>query len=175
MVAKNDPAVTIRDGEFTISRVFDAPRELVWKALTEVERLKQWWGPKGFTVKTAEVDLRPGGTFLYCLVAPEGFEMWGKWTYREIVAPERLVIVSSFSDGKGNPIRHPMEPTWPLRMLGTSTLTERDGKTTLTIATSAYEATEDERKTFEAGFDSMADGFNGTFDELADYLASAKA
>jgi uncharacterized protein YndB with AHSA1/START domain len=60
-------------------------------------------------------------------------------------------------------------------MLGTSTLTERDGKTTLTIATSAYEATEEEHKTFEAGFDGMADGFNGTFDELADYLAKAKA
>jgi uncharacterized protein YndB with AHSA1/START domain len=76
MATRNDAASSTR--EFTTSRVFDAPRELVWKALTEPERLKRWWGPKGFTVKSAEVDLRPGGSFLYCLQGPGGgFEMWG--------------------------------------------------------------------------------------------------
>lgn len=172
MATRNDAASSTR--EFTTSRVFDAPRELVWKALTEPERLKQWWGPKGFTVKSAEVDLRPGGSFLYCLQGPGGgFEMWGKWVYREIVSPERLVMVTSFADEKGNTVPNPMEPTWPLELVGTMTLSERDGKTTLACSMSAEDATDAERERFEAGFDGMEGGFTGTLDKLADYLAKA--
>ena len=90
--------------EFVISRTFDAPRELVWKAFTEREHLMQWFGPKGFKMLAGTVDLRPGGTFHYGMQAPDGKTMWGKWIFREIVPPERLVTVVSFSDEQGGEI-----------------------------------------------------------------------
>ncbi len=157
--------------EFAISRVFDAPRERVWKAFTEVERLIQWWGPKGFTMDTAKLDLRPGGMFHYCMRAPNGLEMWGKFVYREVAAPEKLVFVNSFSDEKGDSTRNPFSPAWPIEVLNTMTLSERDGKTTLTLSGGPINATEEERKTFDASHDSMRQGFGGTFDQLAEYLA----
>jgi uncharacterized protein YndB with AHSA1/START domain len=161
--------------DFVISREFDAPRDLVFKAWTEPERLAQWWGPKGFTMKSANVDLRPGGMFLYGMVAPDGSEMWGKFVYREITPPERMVFIVSFSDENGGTTRHPMAPTWPLQMINTLTLTERDGKTTLTLRGGAYEATEEERATYKAGHASMQGGFSGTFDQLETYLAKARS
>jgi len=159
--------------EFVITRVFDAPRERVWKAFTESERLMHWWGPKGFTMQVAKLDLRPGGVFHYGMRSPDGRDMWGRFVYREIVAPARLVCVVSFTDEGGNPVRHPMSPTWPLEVLNTMTLSEHDGKTTLTVHGVPINATEEERKTFEAGRDSMKQGFTGTLDQLADYLAKA--
>jgi uncharacterized protein YndB with AHSA1/START domain len=159
-------------GEFVISRVFDAPRELVWKAFTEPERMEQWWGPKGMRVHVAKLELRPGGTFLYSMRAPDGKDWWGKWVYREITAPEKLVTVVSFTDESGNPVRHPLSPAWPLEVLSTATFTDQAGKTLLTVRSAAINATEEERKTFEAGFKGMEQGFTGTWDKLAEYLAS---
>jgi uncharacterized protein YndB with AHSA1/START domain len=156
---------------FVISRVFDAPRDLVWKAHSELEGLKQWWGPKGFTWVAGTLDFRPGGMFHYGLRSPNGQEMWGRFVYREIVKPERIVSVSSFSDEKGGLTRHFLSPEWPLEMLNTATFSEADGKTTLTVSSVAVNATAHERKTFEDGFKSMEGGFTGTFDQLAAYLA----
>jgi uncharacterized protein YndB with AHSA1/START domain len=133
--------------------------------------LMQWWGPKGYTMLACKVDLRPGGVFHYGMRSPDGRAMWGKWVYREIVPPERLVTVVSFTDAEGNLLRHPMSPTWPLELLHTMTLSERDGKTTLTVDGVPTNATEEERKTFLAGRNSMEAGFNGTLDQLAAYLA----
>ena len=158
--------------ELVVTRVFDAPRELVWKALTEPERLERWWGPKGFTSRVHKLDLRPGGTFLYSQRAPDGREMWGKWVYREIVAPEHLVVVSSFTDEKGNPARNPFDPNWPLEMLTESTFTEHQGRTTITIRMMPINATDAERKTFEGGRNSMEQGFASTFEKLDQYLAT---
>lgn len=156
--------------EFVIKRVFDAPRELVWKAFTESQHLKHWWGPKGFKMLTCSIDLRPDGVFHYGMQAPNGSEMWGKWVFREIVPPEKLVIVISFSDKNGGMTRHPFASDWPLQMLGTSTFTAQDGKTLLTTRTVALNPTEIERQTFEAGFDGMEQGFSGTWDQLEAYL-----
>lgn len=161
-----------KPAEFSITRVFDAPRERVWKAFTESERLMRWWGPKGFTMQVAKLDLRPGGVFHYGMRSPDGHAMWGKFVYREIVAPERLVFVVSFTDEKGNLKRHPMSPTWPLEVLNTMTLSEQDGKTTLTLRGIPINETEEERKTFEGGHKSMQQGFKGTLDQLTDYLAN---
>jgi uncharacterized protein YndB with AHSA1/START domain len=158
---------------FAITRVFDAPRELVFKALTESDRLAQWWGPKGFTWVSATLDLRPGGVFHYCMRAPNGQEMWGKFVYREIVAPERIVFVNSFADEKGNTIRHFASPTWPLEVLNVLTLAEHDGKTMLTMKGHPINATEMERKTFDDAHKSLERGFGGTLDQLAEYLAKA--
>lgn len=160
-----------QDKHFVISRVFDAPRDIVWKAHTEAKHLKHWWGPKGFTVTHAQVDLRPGGLFHYCLQMPDGSEMWGKWVFREIVPPEKLVVIASFSDKDGGTTHHPMSPTWPLEMLSAMTLTEEGNRTRVTIDWIPQNASEIERKTFAEGHDSMRQGFTGTFDQLAAYLA----
>ncbi len=156
--------------ELVIERIFDAPRELVWKAWTEPERLMHWWGPKGFTMSVAKMDFRPGGVFHYGMRSPNGHDMWGKFVYREIAAPERIVFINSFSDEKGNLTRNPMSPTWPLEVLNTLTLSEYEGKTRLTIRGSPYSATDIERKTFNEAQASMQQGSSGTFDQLADYL-----
>jgi len=132
-------------------------------------------GPKGFTARIANVDLRPGGLFHYFLESPEGYEMWGKWVFREINPPERIVCISSFSDERGGTSRHPLHKQWPLEMLSTMTLTEQDGKTTVTVRWAAVSPTDMERETFETGFDSMEEGFTGTFDQLEAYLARAQA
>jgi uncharacterized protein YndB with AHSA1/START domain len=174
MAEKNELPNEMADREFVITRIFDAPRELVFKALTEPARLAHWWGPKGFEMRTCKVDLRPGGLFHYSMAAPNGFEMWGKFVYREIVKPERIVFVNSFSDEAGGITRHPMSPAWPQEVLNVLTLTEQNGKTTVTLRGGPINATEEERKIFAEGFASMQQGFSGTFDQLDAYLATAQ-
>jgi uncharacterized protein YndB with AHSA1/START domain len=158
---------------FTISRAFNVSRDRLWKAWTEREQLMQWFGPKGFTMPVAKMDLRPGGTFLYCLQSADGHRMWGRFSYREIIPPEKIVLVNSFSDEKGGITRHPMSATWPLEMLSTFTLTEQKGKTTATVEWVPINATDEERKTFDTSHDGMKAGWSGTFDQLAAYLAKS--
>jgi uncharacterized protein YndB with AHSA1/START domain len=160
--------------EFVITRVFDAPRDLVWKVHTDCAHLKHWWGPKGFKVTSCKIDLRPGGIFHYRLQSANGQEMWGKFVYREIEAPRRLVFVVSFSDEQGGATRHPMSPNWPLEMLSILTFSEQGNKTTVTLRWSPLHATEEERQVFASGFESMRQGWTGTLDQLADYLAKSQ-
>ncbi len=157
---------------FVITRVFDAPRERVWRAFTEAGHLTNWWGPKGFGMHVAALDLRLGGTFHYRMTSPHGHEMWGKFVYEEIVPPVRIVFVVSFTDDTLKPVRHPMSATWPLEVINTLTLTEEDGRTTLTISGGPINATEEEVVTFLGGRESMEKGFAGTLDNLEEYLAS---
>ena len=119
--------------------------------------------------------LKPGGLFHYGMQAPDGSEMWGKWVFREIVKPERLVFVSSFSDKDAGLARHPMAPTWPIEMLGTATFIDKGGKTLLINRAVALNASSEERATFEGNFDSMKQGWGGTWDQLAAYLATLQA
>ena len=165
---------TVPSKEFLITRTLDAPRQLVWETFTQPEHLKHWWGPVGMTLNIARFELRPGGTFLYSMKTPDGHEMFGKWLFREIVAPEKLAFLVSFCDRQGNPVRHPMAPTWPLKMLGIMMLADQGSKTLLTNSTVAYEANAEDVKTFEAGFDSMKQGFGGTYDQLSAYLAKVQ-
>jgi len=169
---KNRSATEPEKGEFVISRIFDAPRELVFKAQAESERLERWWGAKGFTTRVIKLDFCPGGVFHYSMRTPDGHEMWGKFVYREILAPERIVFINSFADKEGNTIQAPFSQTWPLEVLNTLTFSEHAGKTTLTIRSVPYKATKEERETFETGLDSMRQGFNGSLERLADHLAS---
>jgi predicted 3-demethylubiquinone-9 3-methyltransferase (glyoxalase superfamily)/uncharacterized protein YndB with AHSA1/START domain len=158
---------------FKVQRTFDAPRDLVFKAWTEQDRLAKWWGPKGFTLQTSTLDPRPGGIFHYCMRSPEGMEMWGKFTYREVSAPKKLVFTNSFADAAGNPVQAPFSPNWPLEVYSTVTFTEDQGKTTVTFESYPINATELQQKTFEEGCESMEQGFAGTFDQLDAYLAGA--
>jgi uncharacterized protein YndB with AHSA1/START domain len=158
--------------EIVIVRDFAAPREQVFAAWTQIEHLKQWWGPSGFTVGAAVLDLRPGGTFHYQLRAPGG-EMWGKFVFREVRPPERLVWVNSFSDPEGTTARHAGHMDWPLEMLVEVTFLENDGGTTLTLRSSPLNASDSERKTFREGHDSMRGGWRGTLDQLGQHLGGA--
>jgi uncharacterized protein YndB with AHSA1/START domain len=175
MTEKNSPSQSADVGEFVISRTFDAPRSLVFKAWTDPEHLMKWWGPKGLTMLSSKLDLRPGGVFLYGMRTPDGRDMWGKWVFREIVTPQRLVFVVSFADADGNPIRHPMSASWPLEVLSTLTFAEQDGQTRLTMIGVPLNAEEIERQTFIFGRTSMSQGWKGTLDQLDDYLAKASA
>ena len=87
-----------------VSRVFDAPRELVWKAWTDPKYVMQWWGPKGFTSPRCEIDFRVGGKFLFCMRTPDGQEGYNAGEYHEIVPHEKIVSSMYFSDSKGNKI-----------------------------------------------------------------------
>jgi uncharacterized protein YndB with AHSA1/START domain len=168
-------ATTTKTAPFVISRVFDAPRDLVWRCFTDPEHMRQWWGPKGFKVLASKMDLRVGGTYHYGMSAPDGSPMWGKFVYSEIVPPERLDFISSFSDEKGGTTRHPGHMSWPLETHSTFTFEELPGgKTKFTISWEPHNATGEERQTFEAGRDSMRMGWSGTLEKLEAYLAKAK-
>jgi uncharacterized protein YndB with AHSA1/START domain len=114
--------------EIVITRVFDAPRDLVFKAWTEPEHLKQWWGPEQWTNPFCLVDLRPGGEWSVVMRSPDGFDHLCGGVYREIVAPERLVFTNNASDQSGKAL---------LEGLTTVVLAEENGKTRLTLRTRA--------------------------------------
>ena len=160
---------------FRISRTFNAPRSLLWKVYTEREHLMQWFGPKGFTMPKADLDFRKGGTFLYCLRTPDGQDMWGKWVFRDIVEPEKLEVITSFSDPQGGITRHPMSPDWPRETLGITTFEETNGKTTVTVNWEVFNGTELERKVFADNQPGMQMGWTGTFEQLEAYLAKVGA
>ena len=151
---------------FTLSRTFDAPRARVWEAFTTLEHLEKWWGPKGFAIRSARLNLRPGGLFVYAMEAG-GQTMWGRFVYREIEAPGRIVFVNSFSDAEGGLTRAPFADAWPMEILNTWTFTEAGGKTTLDIQGVPLNANAVETAVFLAGFPSMQMGFGGTLDQLA--------
>lgn len=156
---------------FVISRVFDAPRSRVWKAWTDAAELKQWWGPRGFKVKSCKLDLRPGGMFLYGMTAPDGTDTWGKFVYREIAAPRKLVCIVSFSDPQGGVTRHPWSPGWPLYWHSTVEFEEEGPtQTRVTVTWLPHEASDAERRTFDEGRDSMNQGWGGTLDQLAGHV-----
>lgn len=175
-------AKSVRDSapaeqEFVIEREFDAPRALVWKAWTEAEHLAQWWGPRGCKIEVLKFDLRPGGVFHYAMRFSAGKPMYGKFVFREIAAPERLVFINSFSDPDGGLTRAPfpqLQGNWPLEVLNRLTLSEEGGRTVLTLRGHPINATSAEAAVYVSMFDSMRQGFGGTFDALADYLAKAR-
>jgi uncharacterized protein YndB with AHSA1/START domain len=94
---------TVNETErMVVTRVFDAPRELIWKAWTDPKYVMQWWGPKGFTAPVCKMDFRVGGKFLYCMRAPDGQAFWNGGEYHEIVPHEKIVSSMYFSDPEGN-------------------------------------------------------------------------
>jgi uncharacterized protein YndB with AHSA1/START domain len=122
--------------QVVITRTFDAPRELVWKAWTEPERFMRWWGPKIFTSPRCEIDLRVGGRFLWCMRWPDGRENYTTGVYVEIVPLERLVYTTSFADAEGNavpPSYYEMGDDIAFEMRVTVIFEEQNGKTAMTL------------------------------------------
>lgn len=164
-----------KSANFVISRIFAAPRDLVWKCFTEPERMQAWFGPKGSVVVASKMDLRVGGTYHGAIRDDSGRVMWAKFAYREIEAPKRLVWVHSFSDETGGLTRHPLIPTWPLELLTTVTFEDSsNGKTKITLRWTPLNATPEEQQTFDATRDGMNSGWTGSFERLDAYLGTAK-
>jgi uncharacterized protein YndB with AHSA1/START domain len=162
---------------FVIERRFAAPRELVYAALTEARHLALWMSPPGMEIAHCTVEARPGGAFHYAMKpagVPDAPAMWGKWTFRELTPPERIVVVVQFSDEQGGVTRHPMSADWPLYTLSTTTLTEVPGGTLMHLEWRALDATETEEATFNASHASMTQGWSGTMDALDKYFAQVQ-
>ncbi len=155
---------------FTITREINAPKLLVYKAFTEPERMVHWWGPKGLKLNITRMEVYSGGTFLYNMVTPDGHAMWGKFVYKEVSAPDKIVFINSFCDEHGNITRHPMSNLWPLEVINTLTLTEVNNKTILTLSGGSVNATKEEEDTFFGMTDQMQQGFKGTFDQLDEFI-----
>lgn len=148
------------DREIVISRTFDAPRELVWKAWTDPSHVMQWWGPKGFSNAACEIDLQVGGAFHLSMCAPDGNSYPCKGIYREIKEPERIVYASEADES------HPCGAGLPPRSLVTITFAEHAGKTTLTIHT-RFETASRREAANQAGFSSS---WSEALERLADAL-----
>ncbi|MEK5440741.1 MULTISPECIES: SRPBCC domain-containing protein [unclassified Fredinandcohnia] len=156
--------------QIKITHTFNAPRELVFKALTESEHLKNWWGPKGWAFEVSKSDFSSGGVFHYSQKPADGNIMWVKFLYNEIIAPEKIIYTSFFSDEEGNTVRAPFDANWPMQTLNSITLTEDAGKTTLTMIVAPVSPTEEEIKTFEDSKEMAQAGYSGTFNQLEEYL-----
>lgn len=150
--------------DLVIIRIFDASCELVWKAWTDPEHVKRWWGPKDFTAPFCKIDFRVGGVFLFCMRTPDGKDYWNTGVYREIVPLKRIAMTNSFADEKGNVVpatHYGMSEDIPLETLITVTFEEHDGKTKMTLRHVGIPT------------DIMSDanaGWNGTFDKLAESI-----
>lgn len=158
---------------FSISRVFNAPRDLVFKVHTDVNHLSKWMSPEGFKTIQSSMDLQVGGIYHYGLEGQNGMQMWGKQVFREIVPNERLSYIQSFSDENGGNTRHPMSPTWPLEMLATTVFEEIDESHTRVIITwQPWNSDDIGNSTFDEARSGMEQGFSGTFAKLESYLNS---
>ncbi|MCB9959837.1 MAG: SRPBCC domain-containing protein [Rhodospirillaceae bacterium] len=164
------PALPTNDGIFTLTRRFSAPRALVWRAWSEAEHLGQWWGPKACTPRVERLEFRPGGIFHYAMVPAEGDTLWGRFLYREIAAPERIVWLNAFATHRGGIARAPFAPAFPLEVENTVTLAEDGAATLLALRSVPFGATEEEEAVFRGLFASMQAGFGGTLDRLAEHL-----
>jgi uncharacterized protein YndB with AHSA1/START domain len=158
MGARSNLAVTEpADRVLVITRIFDAPRDLVFKCWTDPEHMAKWFGPKGFTSTVLKNDPRPGGAYRIHMRGPGGDDHWTQGIFREIVPPERLVMTGSWADAEGNPTR-------PETVL-TLTFEEVDGKTKLTLHNAIFESV--------TARDAHRGGWNSSLDRLAEYLATA--
>ena len=141
-----------------ISRVFDAPRALVFKAWTDPKHVAQWWGPRGFTNPVCELDVWPGGAIRIHMRGPDGtvYPMTG--VYQEIVEPQRLAFTSAALDEGGNPL---------FDVLNTVTFAEQGGKTKLTLQARVVKSTAEAAPYLEG----MEAGWSQSLERLEEYVA----
>lgn len=154
--ANSGDITRISDREYEMSRVFDAPRALVFEAYTNPEHIPHWWGPRSVTTRVDESDVRPGGRWRYVQVAPDGAEYAFHGEYREVVPPEKLVSTFEFEGMPGHVV------------VDAVTLTEENGKTTLT-ARSTFSTAEEMEGFLATG---AIAGAIETYDRLAELLAT---
>jgi uncharacterized protein YndB with AHSA1/START domain len=162
--------------EIVLTRVLDAPRELVWEAWTVAAHLSKWFAPPGIAVTDCMIDLRPGGVIRFTHEATDGsgLKVAVHGAFEEIVPQQRLVMRFGFVDARGEPAAHPLVPDWPLhaRLITEVTLADRSGKTELTVRqrvvppeAAASAGVQKERKL-------AREGWHLTLDRLAALLAA---
>jgi uncharacterized protein YndB with AHSA1/START domain len=155
--SRQDHAV---ENDIVIYRVFDLPVSKVWRALTEAEQFKKWWGPEGFTCPSSKMEARVGGKYLNCMRGPDGKEFWSTGVVKEFVPEKKLVITDHFSDDKGNfkpASDYGMPGDWPEELLITFELEEADGATKLRLQHEGIP---------EEAHDDCVKGWNESFDKL---------
>lgn len=140
--------------ELVITRVFDAPRSLVFDCWSNPAHLAHWSGPRGFTTPHHAMDFRIGGSYRACLRSPEGVDNWVRGTYIEIERPQRLVLTHAWEEGQGK-----VGP----ETLVTVTFAEHAGKTTMTFRQAFFESA--------SLRDGHKEGWSSSFDRLDGYLA----
>jgi uncharacterized protein YndB with AHSA1/START domain len=155
MAAISITTTDVRERALIITRVFDAPRMLVFKAWTEPQHLVHWLGPRGFTGSIVTMDVRPGGAYRFLMRGADGATLWRQGIYREIVEPERLVFTYAWEDADGKPGHE---------TLVTVTFEEHAGKTTLTLHQALFESV--------TARDAHRGGWTSSIDRLADYVAT---
>ena len=158
MAPRNDAPATVSEREIVITRTFAAPRDLVFRAWTDPEQVSRWWGPRGFTTTTREMDVRPGGVWRHVMHGPDGTDYDNRIVYTEVVEPERLV----YSHDAG-------EDDDPYRFQVTVTFAERAGKTELTMRSLFGSVAARDYVVKEFG---AIEGGLQTLDRLAEHLAS---
>lgn len=153
--------------EYILEKIFDAPRELVFRTFTEAEHLKQWWGPRGWTMPHCTVDLRPGGVWHYCMKCEDpdqgdfyGMESWGKGVYRTIDAPAGFAYTDYFSDAEGREAEGMPATEVVLNFVA-------EGDKTRAVCRSIFAQEADLRQVLDMG---MEQGILETWGRLADYL-----
>ncbi|MDQ6887529.1 MAG: SRPBCC family protein [Gemmatimonadota bacterium] len=147
---------TPTDTEVVMTRVFDAPRPMVFDAFNSCELLKRWFGPRGWSLVVCDGDFRVGGGWRFVLRGPDGKDMGMRGTIRELVRPERVVHTEAFDD-------------YPGESLVTTLFAEKGGKTTVTI-TVRYESKQVRDLVVASG---MEHGAAESYDRLAEYLQTA--
>lgn len=157
MAAEINAATESADCELLITRIFDAPRHLVFKAWTDPDRLARWLGPQGFTSTIVKMDARPGGAYRFQMRGPDGDDHWSQGIYREIVEPERIVYTTAWADADG-------KLTSPETIL-TVTFEDHEGKTKLSLHQAGFESV--------TARDAHRLGYSSTLERLAEYLARA--
>jgi uncharacterized protein YndB with AHSA1/START domain len=157
---------------FVITRRYQRPLATVWQAWSEAEQLRHWWGPKGCSIDVLRLEFRPGGFFHYAMRFDGAPTMWGRFNYREIVARERIVWLNSFANESCGIARAPFSDICPLEIENAVGFSEQDGQTTVTLRARPFGEVDVERKYFEALQPSLEQGYGGTFEQLADHLAT---
>jgi uncharacterized protein YndB with AHSA1/START domain len=154
------------DRELVITRVFAAPRELVWKVWTQPEHIAQWWGPRGFTTAVTEMDFRVGGRSRYVMKGPDGAEYPVCGTFLDIVPLERIVTTDEF----GEDFKPPAGMDLPQGIILTALFEDEGDNTRLTLRI-AHPTPEDRRKHEKMG---VVGGWQSSFECMDDYLAALK-
>jgi uncharacterized protein YndB with AHSA1/START domain len=156
--------------EMVISRIFKAPKEFVFKAWTDPEMIKEWWGPKGFTAPVIKVDLRNGGSYLYAMQGEDGKLYWSGGEYIKIEEPNQLVVTDYFSDEHGNklsPADYGLDSSFPEESTVTVKFEDEKGKTKLSII---YELPESEAARKAIEHSGMNEGWNSSLDKLQELV-----
>lgn len=159
--------------EYVLDRVFDAPREMVWKAWTDPELLARWYGP-GVDTIIHEFDLRPGGIWLNEMRWGEKAD-FSRMTFQEVVRPERLAWHHCSADADWNIIASPMMANWPRTILTTVTLQDEGAGTKVRLTMVPLDATDAEIACFAGAMDNMGKGWGGGYAIIDEILAELKA